>query len=108
MRNKGFTLVELLVVIAIIALLLSILMPSRAKVRDQGKRVVCQSNLKRQGMAFALYTQDNQDCYPSVYYYKPSNASNDAQNCYLTYWSWGGNAGTQVQVTNRLLNPYIF
>ena len=56
---RGFTLVELLVVISIIALLLSILMPSLAKVREQAKTVVCLSNLHQWGMIFGLYTNDN-------------------------------------------------
>jgi prepilin-type N-terminal cleavage/methylation domain-containing protein len=60
-REKGFTLVELLVVIAIIALLMSILMPALAKVRDQAKSVLCISNLKQMASAFAMYLEDN-DC----------------------------------------------
>ncbi len=58
-REKGFTLVELLVVIAIIALLMSILMPALAKVRDQAKGVLGLSNLKQMASAFAMYLEDN-------------------------------------------------
>jgi prepilin-type N-terminal cleavage/methylation domain-containing protein/prepilin-type processing-associated H-X9-DG protein len=58
-KQKGFTLIELLVVISIIALLLSILMPSLRKVRDQAKSVVCQSNLRQWGVIYLMYTMDN-------------------------------------------------
>jgi prepilin-type N-terminal cleavage/methylation domain-containing protein len=56
--SKGFTLVELLVVISIIALLLSILMPSLGKARDQARDIVCKSNLKQWGLYINLYVND--------------------------------------------------
>ena len=56
--KKGFTLIELLVVIAIIALLLSILMPSLRKVKNQAYEVVCRSNLKQWGSIYLMYIQD--------------------------------------------------
>jgi prepilin-type N-terminal cleavage/methylation domain-containing protein/prepilin-type processing-associated H-X9-DG protein len=52
---QGFTLIELLVVISIIALLLSILMPSLNKVREQGRKIVCGSNLKTLAAANMMY-----------------------------------------------------
>jgi prepilin-type N-terminal cleavage/methylation domain-containing protein/prepilin-type processing-associated H-X9-DG protein len=60
-RQKGFTLIELLVVIAIIAILLAILMPALNRVREQGKRAVCLSNLKQLSLAWILYADDNDD-----------------------------------------------
>lgn len=60
-NRKGFTLIELLVVIAIIALLLSILMPALHRAREQGKRVVCLSNLKQLTLAWIMYADENDD-----------------------------------------------
>lgn len=64
-QPKAFTLVELLVVIAIIALLMSILMPALASVRNQAKAVMCQSNLKQWGIVFSMYTDDNDGSFMS-------------------------------------------
>ena len=61
-RKNAFTLIELLVVIAIIALLMSILMPSLAKVRKQAKTVMCQMRLKQWGNMAGLYVNDY-DCF---------------------------------------------
>ena len=60
----GFTLVELLVVIAIIALLLSILMPSLGRAREQTKKVICQSNLRNINIGMVMYTDDNNGYFP--------------------------------------------
>ena len=64
-ENKGFTLIELLVVIAIIAVLMGILMPTLKRAREQGKRMVCQSNLKQLALATILYADENDDRLPS-------------------------------------------
>lgn len=66
MKNKrdAFTLVELLVVISIIALLLSILMPSLAKVREMAKRTVCASQLHNMSLGLITYDVSNKQLPP--------------------------------------------
>lgn len=59
--RRGFTLIELLVVIAIIAILMSILMPALNRVREQGKRTTCLSNLKNLQLAWIMYADQNDD-----------------------------------------------
>ena len=63
MKRKGFTLVELLVVIAIIALLMGVLMPALARVRQIAYRMVCGTNLSGIGKAMILYANDNDEEY---------------------------------------------
>jgi prepilin-type N-terminal cleavage/methylation domain-containing protein/prepilin-type processing-associated H-X9-DG protein len=63
MKRKGFTLVELLVVIAIIALLMGILMPALARVRQIAYRMICGTNIAGIGKAMLMYANDNEGLY---------------------------------------------
>ncbi len=61
---KGFTLIEVLVVVAIIALLVSILLPSLSRAREQARRVTCSTNLRTLHQATLYYLHDNMDAFP--------------------------------------------
>lgn len=63
-RSKAFTLIELLVVVSIIALLVSILLPSLQRAREQTRRVVCASNIRNLYLGLTMYAQDNNGRFP--------------------------------------------
>jgi prepilin-type N-terminal cleavage/methylation domain-containing protein/prepilin-type processing-associated H-X9-DG protein len=86
--KRGFTLIELLVVISIIALLLSILMPSLARVKKQARSVVCKAHLKQISLAWRMYCDENEDKVP------------------LEDYSTLGSPDYGITWTGRL-NPYI-
>jgi len=63
-QRHGFTLVELLVVIGIIALLISILLPSLSRAREQGNSVKCINNLRQIAFACIQYANANKSYLP--------------------------------------------
>lgn len=66
--KKAFTLIELLVVIAIIAILAAILFPVFAQAKEAAKKTTCLSSQKQIGLAFMMYTSDNDEVGPGIWF----------------------------------------
>jgi prepilin-type N-terminal cleavage/methylation domain-containing protein/prepilin-type processing-associated H-X9-DG protein len=64
--KKAFTLIELLVVIAIIAILIAMLFPALARIRDSAQSAACLSNMRQLAMAVHLYASENKDQLPFI------------------------------------------
>src|SRR5688572_9738619 len=60
----AFTLIELLVVIGIIAILLSILLPTISRARQQAQSLKCMANLRTLGQAMHMYASANKQYLP--------------------------------------------
>jgi len=75
----GFTLVELLVVIGIIAVLISILLPTLNRARENAKRIACAGQLRQIGIATRGYAAENKDYMPP---YKPSGGLQEGEQNY--------------------------
>jgi prepilin-type N-terminal cleavage/methylation domain-containing protein/prepilin-type processing-associated H-X9-DG protein len=65
-RRSGFSFVELLVVIAVLVILVSILLPYVAKLREGDRRVRCADNLRAVREALREYARSNNNLYPRV------------------------------------------
>jgi len=87
--SRAFTLIELLVVVAIIALLISILLPSLSRAREQARIGTCLANLRSITQSGISYCMDNGNpvfAFDWDYYigdYQPNHS-------YWTEYIWGG------------------
>src|SRR5438046_1740734 len=83
--SPGFTLIEILVVVAIIALLISILLPSLSKAREQARALVCKTRLTQLYRGHVFYAADNKGLFP--------------------HWDWWLWDGTQTDGARQFFYP---
>jgi prepilin-type N-terminal cleavage/methylation domain-containing protein len=57
-KRRGFTLVELLVVMVVISMLIALLLPAVAGVRERGRQLQCTNNLGEISKAILMYEMD--------------------------------------------------
>lgn len=67
---RGFSLIELLVVLAITSILIGLLFPSFAQIRENAHRIVCASQNRNIGVAINMYHTDNKGRLPYSEYAK--------------------------------------
>jgi len=65
-RQHGFTLIELFAVVLIIAVIAGVLLPALARSREEARRAICKSHLKNFGLASNMYSNDYDECYPTL------------------------------------------
>jgi len=94
-KARGFTLIELLIVISIIGLLMSILLPSLHRAREQAKAMACTSNLKQIGLAVLSYFAEYDGYFPPAY-----------QSDSGTHW-WGQKSPDGIDHTKGFAWPYL-
>ena len=87
-KRGGFTLIELLVVIAVIALLMAVIIPALGKAKSYAQRIVCRNNLRQQGFAVVLYSNDNDTYVPSPIAYTISGTGVSTNVTIAGPWFW--------------------
>lgn len=70
--GRAFTLIDVLVTLAVIAVLIGIMMPGLARVKEVSRQVVCRSNVRQVGLGLALYATDARDQLPYSVFIDPS------------------------------------
>ncbi len=84
--RTGFTLIEILVVVGIIALMIAILLPALARVRENARSSLCANNLRQIATGWVLYAQQHKDSIVAGRFPSISGSTHPKANLY-----WVGN-----------------
>ena len=101
-RNiAAFTLVELLVVIGIIGVLMSLLLPTLAQVRERARETDCRAHLRQLITAFHAFAADHDRTLPGGFYDIDNPAPE--RKC----WLMGGNRDWRKAPETGTIFPYV-
>ncbi len=100
--GAAFTLIEMLVVMAVIAIMASLLLSALNQTKEQGRSVMCKSNMRQVGLGFIMYADDNGDYLP----WPGGDADRANTNAqYDADWCFGGQPGSDLQDSSRWSDP---
>ncbi len=107
--RRAFSPLDLFWLILLLALLLSILLPSLARARELAKRSVCASNLRGLGQGMVIYSNDNQEWFPTHYFEATYGTSDELPRAHGVTWvgTMGSNAELKVsEATGPQKSPH--
>jgi type II secretory pathway pseudopilin PulG len=97
-RPGGCTLIELLVVVAIMTLLISILLPSLGKAREQSRTVLCGTRLSQMTKAMLIYADDFGETPPFIIKDADSDDPFDNNGANRRKETWLASASTMQRI----------
>lgn len=110
---RAFSLVDVLVTIAVIAVLVGLMLPTIAGIRETTRKVVCASNARQLGLGIAMYADDHRGSMPPSQFAAKSENDPTARPSLMmlvrlqqTGYSWDG-LGVLFD-TNYINAPGVF
>lgn len=93
-KRSGFSLIELMVCTSVVAILIGIMLPALAGMRNRGAETKSMSNVKQLAVIIDLYASSSDGMYPAVdqnrYYPRPPAPSMFSYPYWQIYETWPG------------------